>query len=47
MLAIGANIDTCQKLNNINGSVKVSAAKVRIRASLIAKNSGALSKIFL
>jgi hypothetical protein len=47
MLAIGANMDTCQKLNNINGSVNVSAAKVSIRASFIAKNSGALLKTFL
>jgi hypothetical protein len=39
MLANGDNIDTCQKLNNINGSVKVRAAKVKTRASLIARIS--------
>jgi hypothetical protein len=39
MLAKGDNIDTCQKLNNMSGSVKVRAAKVSTSASLIASVS--------
>jgi hypothetical protein len=39
MLANGDNIDTCQKLNNISGRVKVRAAKVNTSASFIARVS--------
>ena len=47
IFAIGDNIDTCPKLKIIIGRVKLSAAIVSTKASLILINSGKNAKILL
>jgi hypothetical protein len=40
ILLIGANIDTCQKLKTIIGSVNINADRVNVKAVLISKKFG-------